>query len=159
MAWEKNGTPDTLTGVGDTIEITDLTAKKFNQFFIHQFASGNAVILLRFNNNNNSVYAIRQQDNGGGDATAVSQTEASEVIVVTTPHFAMNDCISIAGEEKLGIAHIIEATSGPGTAPQRREFVYKFVPSPDADIIEINYINNQTGDYDTDSNLSALGTD
>ena len=32
MAWAKNGTPDTLTGTGSALEITDLTAQTFNQF-------------------------------------------------------------------------------------------------------------------------------
>ena len=44
-------------------------------------------------------------------------------------------------------------------APRRGEIVSKFVPSPDSDITRIDFHNGGSGSYNTDSNLSALGTD
>jgi len=162
MAWAKNGTPTTLGSAGDDLDITDLTAKKFNQFLFHGLVTGagSGRGNETFNNNTNSVYAQRSSNNGAADATYTSQA--------TWFHDNQNDdefkiiyLCSISGEEKLGIYfHVYYGAAGAGTAPIREGFVGKFVPSPDADITRID-INNDVAsfDFDTSSNLSALGTD
>lgn len=160
MAWEKNGTPDTLGSAGDTMQITDLTAKIFNVFLWHAIASGSISQSTRFNANSNSVYALRESGNGAGDTTKVSQTIIDSPLDFNADKFTVDYVCSISGEEKLGIRHtVFRQPVGAGNAPFRQELVYKFVPSPDADITGISFINDQSGSYDTDSNLSALGTD
>lgn len=162
MAWVKNGTSDTLTSSGTTIQITDLSAKKFNVFINHSLWNGTADIQdrCRFNNNSNSVYSTRYSNDGGVDATytsldyiAVSDAYAGDI-------FSISYNVSISGEEKLGFGFVCARnTAGAGTAPRRTERYYKFVPSPDADITEVNVFETRSGDYDTGSNLTALGTD
>ena len=158
MAWARNGTPTTLDSTGDDLDISDLTAKKFNVFLEHEIVSGAVSSDVTFNNNGNSVYASRTNNDGGSDATSVSQTNYSFGIA-NNDIFALMYFCSISDEEKLGITFMISAATGAGTAPQRREEVQKFVPSPDADIVRIDFTNISGGSYDTDTNLSALGTD
>jgi hypothetical protein len=163
MAWAKNGTPDTLTTSGDTLTISDLTAKKFNQFLTHIAASGNMAPDLTFNNNSNTVYASRKSTNGGGTSTQTSKAFHefnTSLGVWSSSEFYVNNTCSISGEEKLSIIFLATGgTAGAGNAPERVEFVGKFVPSPDADITRIDNNNVESGSFDTDSNVSALGTD
>ena len=159
MAWIKLGTT-TLGSAGDSMAITDLTAKKFNQFLWHDLSSGNTSTSIRFNANSNAVYSHRNSGNGGADSTQVSQTIIDEPLDYANDRMNIHYVCSISGEEKLGMMwEVTRGTAGATAAPNRAEMVYKFVPSPDADITQISYTNDQSGDYDTSSNLSALGTD
>ena len=161
MAWAKNGTPDTLGSAGDTLQITDLTAYKFNLFMFHEIEStaNNANERLTFNNNSNTVYAERKSSSGAADATNTSQAYAN-LGANSHDEFGICHTVSISGEEKLAIYFGVgRQTAGAANAPERVEQVFKFVPSPDADITRIDINNTDTGDYDTGSNLSALGTD
>lgn len=162
MAWAKNGTPTTLGSAADDMDITNLTAKKFNVFLTHALATGGTIReIYTFNNDSNVVYAVRYNRNGGTDATSVSIGAISHASAVAEDLFELFYICSISGEEKLGIGFYIRAgTAGATTAPQRTEWVYKFVPSPDADITRVDSNNSAgTGDFATSSNLSALGTD
>lgn len=159
IAWSKNGTPDTLGSALDDMDITDLTAKKFNQFMVHILDTGGQISHnINFNNNANSVYAERSSFDGGTDATLVSQTKIAEG-TATREYFEILYVCSISGEEKLGMLFWIRNLAGAANAPSRYEQVFKFVPSPDADITRIDYSNTDVGSFDTNSNLSALGTD
>jgi|DEB0MinimDraft_3_1074331.scaffolds.fasta_scaffold59722_2 hypothetical protein len=164
MAWSKNGTPETLSGVADVVQITDLTAYKFNQFMCHNLTDTGDLITMActFNNNTNSVYAHRKSENGGTDNTSTSIAYDPWWFNATnTDYFSISYWVSISGEEKLGITFSVErgTATGAGTAPERVETVGKFVPSPDADITRIDITQLVAGgDYDTGSNLSALGT-
>lgn len=158
MAWQKNGTPNTLGSPGDDADITDLEAKIFNQFLWHELVSGGVSSELNFNNNVNTVYASRTNNDGGSDNTATSQDNLA-LGLAGNDLFIVFNVISIPGEEKLGISHFISAGTGAGTVPQRREYVFKFVPSPDADITRIDFNNISGGSYDTNTNISALATD
>jgi hypothetical protein len=159
MAWAKNGTPDTLTGTGSP-EITDMTAKKFNMFMMHNIdPSGSAAQDITFNANTNSVYAVRKNLNGGADGTDVSGTAIQVGIGTAVPGMMISYFCSIDGEEKLGVLWYCEqGTAGAGNAPLRREYVYKFVPSPDVGITGIK-LDMAGNTYAIGSNLSALGTD
>ncbi len=162
MAWGKNGTSNTLGSAGDDMDITDLTGKKFNQVMVHAIASSNIRAHATINNDGGSLYAQRQSTNGGADATDVSQTTLTLYMNSNAEDiFSVSHFILISGEEKLMISHIIEqGTAGSGNAPQRRELVGKYVPTDltnTMDRIDIN--NNHTGSYDTDSNVTVLGTD
>ena len=160
MAWAKNGTPNTLGSAVDDIDITDLTAKKFNVFLTHSITSSTTSQNFTFNNNSNSVYAIRKSANGGADSTSTSQALWDSFSNGVQDVFILMYVVSISGEEKLGIMFEIRgATTGAGTAPNRIEWVGKFVPSPDAHITRIDMNNPDAGDYATGSNISALGTD
>jgi len=163
MAWQKNGTPDTLGSSGDVLSISDLTALTFNTFLIHELATGGNIdnVKWTFNNNTNSVYAYRHSKN---DAADVTSTSAANILFnigdgAWDRHF-IGYVASISSEEKLVISFGVGGnTAGAGTAPDRIEEVGKFVPSPDADITRIDDTQSGGGSFDTDSNLSALGTD
>ena len=160
LAWSKNGTPNTLGSAGDDCDITDLTAYKFNVFLWHKILTGSdASSTCNINNNSNSVYARRGSDNGGGDFTSTSGTNWNLQRLDTADEFVITFICSISGEEKLGITFNVSGKSGASLAPERKEQVLKFVPSPDADITRIDMNNSGGGSYDTDTNLSALGTD
>jgi len=161
MVWAKNGTPTTLGSALDDMDITDLTAKQFNTVMIHKIATGNAQIDLTINNDGGSLYARRSSYNGAADATGTSQSALNIHNNKTTDDFFIAYLIAVSGEEKLGIMFNVNAyTSGSGTAPERQEFVIKYVPSPLTDTIDrIDLNNSDTGSFDTDSNISVLGTD
>lgn len=163
MAWAKNGTPHTLTTSGDVLEITDLTAQKFNQGLYHTIATGNINPRIRFNDDSGTKYAQRENVNGGSgtDVTGVSATQFdTDAGESATDRFTVFYFVSISGEEKLMIAFGMDhIAAGAANAPGRKEVVGKYVPSPDADITEVNCPNTGAGSFDTNTNLSALGTD
>jgi hypothetical protein len=160
MAWAKNGTPHTLTTSGDVLEISDLTATKFNQFMKHQLPTGgDASSELRLNSDTGSNYTRRWSSNGGADGTDTSQTKSNYYGNGTVPEFTVAYFISISSEEKLFIGHIIDQnTAGASNVPIRVEIVSKWVNTADS-VTTITMNNSQAGSFDTDSNLSALGTD
>jgi len=162
MAWAKNGTPNTLGSAGDALEITDLTAKQFNQFLFHGLPVGSTAYgHLRFNANSNNVYAQRYSDNGAGESTTTSISNIyGNANSTSADQFDVWYVISISGEEKLIIGFPVDSNgSGATNVPNRREIVGKFVPSPDADITAVEQDNQGTSDWDTNTNLSAIGTD
>ena len=160
MVWAKLSS-NTLTTASDTLTGDSFTTSKFIQYLGHVIPkTSNAEMFIRPNNNSNSVYANRISVNGLSDATNVTQSEINSV-GDDVPIFQIIYFCNISGEEKLGIHFEASASAtGAGTVPSRREQVDKFVPSPDADITSFTGVNTRAGaDLDTDSNLSALGTD
>ena len=159
MAWIKAGST-TLASAGDDLDITSMTASKFNQILYHTIASGATDGRITYNNNANSVYCRRGSNNGGTDFTGTGTAYAESTHTTTTDKFSVSYLCSISGEEKLQILNYLDyGTAGAGTAPNRLEFVFKFVPSPDADITRIDMNNTQSGSFDTSSNISVLGSD
>ena len=161
LAWGKNGTPTTLATPTEPMAITDLTANKFNVFMSHSYKGDGtfAAYKFRLNANAGSVYANRYNSNGGGDGLQANQTYLNWGENVNYDHFHIIYCCSISGQEKLLIAWDMSAgVAGAGTAPDRRENVAKFVPSPDADITVVSLFATGSG-AGTGSNLSALGSD
>ena len=161
MVWGKAGST-TLTSAGDTITISSMTASKFNQFLEHEIATGNIDNpKWTFNNNTNSVYGFRINQNGGSDGTSVSQTGVvANLGNAQWDRFNVNYVCSISGEEKLlTLLEVASNSAGAGNAPARMELVGKFVPSPDADITRVDVTNGGVGDFDTSSNISALGSE
>tara|TARA_R110000803_G_scaffold203355_1_gene268892 strand:- start:9 stop:494 length:486 start_codon:yes stop_codon:yes gene_type:complete len=161
MAWGKNGTPDTLGGTADVLTISDLTAKKFNQIMTHIISSGTTNSTAIMNNDSTSVYAFRYSENGAADGTGTSQAIIdSDSGTPAADLFKMSYFVSISGEEKLYMSFSCQpGTAGAGTAPSRREWIAKYVPSPDADVTEFEWNNAGAGDYAISTNISALGTD
>ena len=160
MAWNKLGTT-TLSSAGDTITVSGMTANKFNVFLSTHFETGGTINFnYTFNNNTNSVYADRESINGASDTTNTSDTDIPYPQTTGDAIFFVNYVNSISGEEKLLIGWWCNSgPAGAGNAPSRVEKAGKFVPSPDADITRIDITNSQIGSYDTNTNLSALGSD
>tara|TARA_R110000787_G_scaffold8_1_gene36 strand:- start:66 stop:551 length:486 start_codon:yes stop_codon:yes gene_type:complete len=157
--WNKLGST-TLDAPLDDIDVTYLSSKKFNQILYHTISSGATDGLVTYDNNSNSVYARRGSNNGGTDFTGINMDYIESTHITPTDKFSVSYLSSINGEEKLQILFYIDNTAaGAGTAPNRLEFGFKFVPSPDTDITRIDMNNTRAGSFDTDSNLTALGTD
>ena len=161
MVWAKAGST-TLSSSGDTLTVSGMTASKSNMFLEHEIATGNIDNpTWKFNNNANSVYSSREETNGASDATTTSY---GGVIVnlgnAAWDRFTVMCAFSVSSEEKLMIIQTIASnTAGAGNAPARNQQVAKFVPSPDASITRVDVTNGGSGDFDTSSNLSALGTE
>lgn len=157
MVWGINGTPNTLGSDGDTLNITDLTAKKFNQTMIHALDSGAITDYFHFNANETSVYAYRNEENGGTDATNTGTSlwntaaDGEKLVIV--------EFCRISGEETLGFWNMVDNSSGTGaaTAPSRRNGAGKYVT--DEDITGVSIDNVGAGSFLTGSQISELGTD
>jgi len=158
LAWIKNGTPSTLTSENDTIEITDLTSKTFNQFLVHIFKTGSVNYPLTFNADTGTNYAWRNSNNGATDATTVSAVKI-DISPASDDSFNVIYAIGISTEEKLLIDFQARpVATGSATAPAREEVAGKWANTVNA-ITEIDVTNGGAGGFTTDSNLSALGTD
>ena len=162
MAWAKNGTPATLGSAGDDVDITDLSGLKFNQSMVHMPRSGNIGERRTYNNDGGSLYTHRRSANSGADSTTTSAAYTDyNVFAGFGDFFLVNYIVFISGEEKLSIEFVSSTyTAGAGTAPDRAEFVAKYVPSSLTDTLDrIDYNNAESGSYDTNSNISVIGTD
>ena len=160
MAWVRNGTPDTLTSTGDTLTISDLTAKQFNFILGHNIQSGAVAQATRLDNDSGSNYAYRRSVNGATDVTSGSFSR-----MVTSPsggthdEFSVQYIINISSEEKLNITHSMASnTAGAANAPSRAESVNKWA-NTSTQFTRIDNVNVGAGDYAADSNLSALNGD
>jgi hypothetical protein len=159
MAWEVNGTPDTLTVSNASTSIPDMIAKKFNVIMSYIDKSVDVAVNQRYNGNGNTVYARRRSANGGIDALTPSTTAIDWTSLGTVPMFGVYYTVSISVEEKLSIGFTVnQGNAGAGSSPDRSETVAKFVPSPDVDITATS-ITLSSGQQVGGSNLSAFGTD
>jgi len=124
-------------------------------------ASGQTRQEISFDNVLNTDYADRDAVEGGGDNTNINQTQSELGTPSVGNDFTMINGINIANEEKLGIAHnVVAVVLGAGTAPGRTEMVFKMdTTTLSGQYTRVDIDNTGTGDFDIDSNLSALGTD
>jgi hypothetical protein len=163
MAWARNGTPSTLSATADDIDITDLTAKKFNVFLHHQLATTSTNNRVTYDNNSNTDYAWRQSVNGGADGTATSQnyTNWNNGLGGSDDRLSIVYVVNLDSEEKLGIGwQVAQNATGAGTSPYRREWVDKCDTSTNTgQFTRIDINNSGAGDYAAGSNLTAIGTD
>ena len=164
MAWGKSGTV-TRTTTGDTTSFTMTASNIFNTYMYHKTApSGNANSRGRFGStslDSGTNYAHRYNSSGGTDGTAINQTYGvpTEPQAWTFDDFVVGYFINIATEEKLIMQNVVESnTAGAGNAPYRGEQVAKWANTSNAADI-MGMVNLSTGDYTSDDNLSALGSD
>lgn len=164
MAWIKAGTT-TLGSAGDDLDITSMTANKFNQFMDHWISITNTTTAsLTLDNTGGNDYAYRYSTNGGSDSTSTSQANVQVGlggIPAGSSNFDINYSVNIDGEEKLIIGNnVTSSTAGAGNAPSRRESVYKKDTTTDSgQYTRIDYNNADAGSFDTDSNLTVIGSD
>jgi len=162
MAWQKNGTPDTLTVAGDSLSITDLTSLQFNVILNHSLDTGGTQVgLVRLEGDSGGNYANRDSLNGGGEGINVNDPQLQLAIPTAGAFgsFLVAYIANISGDEKLAIGFAMSAnTAGAGFAPDRREWVAKWVTTS-GQFSQVSLTNVGTGDFAIDSNLSALGAD
>lgn len=161
MVWQKNGTPNTLSSASDDVEITDLTISKNNFTLFHKFGTVNSTGAHQVGNGSfdtASNYAWRKSSDGATDTTSVSQTNAGTTLAGTgNDQFAVSYIVNTLANEKLFISFGIDRnTAGSGNAPARRETVSKWANTTDQ-FDRIKMLNVDSGEFSTDTNLSALG--
>ena len=161
MAWAKNGTPNTLSGTSDDCDITDLTADKFNLFLHHGLASSAIQGNITTDNNGNTDYAYRISRDGAADFTGTSVTSINVSKSDASDVFMIAYVTNIDSEEKLFICQTAgQEAAGAGTAPYRQEHVNKVDTSTNTgQFTRIDFENQGAGNYDTGSNLSAIGSE
>ena len=158
MAWGKAGST-TLTGAGNTLTTTGMTASKTNQFLAHEIASGSIRPELNFNTDTGSNYARRTSNNGGTDFTIASDNDIKLTDTGSIDDFQVGYFINIETEEKLLIVlNVLNGASGAGTAPSRYETVGKWA-NTSAQISSLEIQEPESGSLATDSNLTVLGSE
>jgi hypothetical protein len=157
MAWAKLGTT-TLGSAGDDIDVT-VTANKFHSYIYNPISSGSVRQTIRYNSDSGSNYSHRSSFNGATDSTGTSDTSIYGNGYTSRENFGINYAFGISSEEKLVIR--LEAdreASGAATAPSRLEGVGKWSNTSD-DVTKVSLYNTLSGDFDTDSNLTVIGSD
>jgi hypothetical protein len=163
MAWAKNGTPDTLTGTGNELTITDITSTVFNNVLVHALLNGGAdsasgTQVGTTTADSGTSYAERQSENGT-EYTGSSRGYYYHLYNGYDNQFTVHHAMNVAGHEKLFITHTAQASAtGAATAPIRTESVGKWITTSGQ--WDVFYSNSYgAGSFLADTNMSAIGTD
>lgn len=160
MVWQKNGLPDTLTSDGDVLDIDPLSAVKYNQFLYYTPITGtNLSNVLTLDNITTQSYSFRSQFNGAvpDGISGIDQTELRGGQGGSTGDvFGVWNFMNIDGEEKVGLGFVLSNVTGASNAPNRDEIAGKFIQT--SQYTRVTVTNSFVGgDFETGSNLSALG--
>lgn len=162
LTWAKNGTT-TLSSASDTLDVTGFTASETMQTLQHGILNSSSLKLTTRGNLNGDTgnnYAYRTKDNGGTEENggSISYWRIGAGLNPTGgDNFIVSYMVNISGEEKLMLSWINNSNaSGAGNAPQRGETACKWANTDQ--VTDIDQANVGNGDYDTDSNLTVLGT-
>ena len=159
MAWRKAGTT-TLGSAGDNLDITSFTASTFNCILAHYSPTGgDAQNLTTFNNISTASYARRKSTNGGSDFISDSETSINNSYQTDDDHFYVMYGADVTGEEKLFIEQLMDTGGSGANAPDRIEYVFKMVNDGDTRVTRVDFANGSSGSYDTDSNITVIGSD
>lgn len=158
--WEELG-KTTLTSVADSITVNGLPARKYLWIEGYHIPSGSVNGQMRFNSDVGASYSRRASDNGGAeDIPPGAENELSfDISFPTQPVYFSIFIINTAAGEKMGIIHTCEVnTAGAATAPDRREYVFKWANTI-AQITRVDVINPSAGDFASGSFIKVLGRD
>lgn len=161
MAWQKL---DSVTnGSATTLISNDFDARTFLQTLTNAERSSSDDSSFQYNTETGvqTTHAVRFSENGDPDTTGGSQDaspiQASQIAV---PFFNVSYIINIDSEEKLLIGHCVEqGTAGAANVPNRDEIVAKSTISAQITKITVSDSDGNANNFETDSNLSILGTD
>jgi len=156
--WEELGRT-TLGSSGDTITVSSIPARKYLRVLISCLDTGGTInMATTFNNDSGSNYSQRHSINGAAEATGTSQAFVNvQTAAGAYPQFATLDLVNESTPEKIGTGHSVsEGGSGAGTAPNRRELVFKWSNTSDQ-ITRVDVSNTGGGSYDTGSEVVVLG--
>ena len=157
MAWIKSGS--TTVDSGDDCDIDSMGEKNFMQIMTSVITSGDTFGRIRYNADDDNVYNRRGSSNGGSEFTG-QMTEIENTHNTDTDKFTVSYLCDIASQEKLQIlSYMDNGATGAGTAPNRMEFTFKYVPDPTARITSVQLYNTEpAGSFTTGTNLTVLGT-
>ena len=150
-----------LSSAGDTLDTSTITAKKYLwiQAFIPEGAAHQGYIY--FNNDTGANYARRGSINGGSDITGADDDEINWSHDTNSAKYLNMFVVNKSDKEKLCIAEYMDyGSSGAGTAPNRIEWVYKWV-NTSAQISSVKLYNNQSSsnDFPIGTTLKVYGAD
>ncbi len=164
MAWERNGTPDTLLAPDDTATISDMTPLTFN-FVLGNMIQDGAGPETKHRVGNTAIdtasnYTTRTSLNGGSDFTNVNRDSMEpEDGANYANSFVVYYAINILSEEKLFIfPGEVRSNVGAGTAPVRNEAVGKWANTTNQ-FDNVQLLNVDAGSFGVATNISAIGTD
>ena len=159
MTWTRLG-HTVLGGVSDNISVT-FTPGKHLYIEYNIIASGQVDAFITFNNDTGTSYNYRLSANQAADSTGGAGTTnfpiQANIATARTLRGGMY-ILNLGSEEKTVIGHYILYTNGATNAPDRQEFVGKWI-NTSVQISEIEFTNADTGDYNTGSYLTVWGTD
>ena len=153
-----------LSSAGDTLDTSTITAKKYLwiQAFIPEGAGHHGYIYFNGDaGGSNNNYARRGSINGGNDITTTDDDEINWSHDTNTAKYLNMFVINISDKEKLCIAEYMDyGSSGAGTAPNRIEWVYKWV-NTSAQISSVKLYNNKasSNDFPIGTTLKVWGSD
>tara|TARA_R110002126_G_scaffold797_1_gene5013 strand:+ start:1427 stop:1912 length:486 start_codon:yes stop_codon:yes gene_type:complete len=161
MAWRKLTTVD---GDGTAAYSSDVFVKR-KFISIMKFTQATTSLNDESRLGNTTIdtgtnYATRSSQNGAAEDLLTSRTsiiDSSATSDAGEIGFNITNIINISLEEKLIIAFRIDnVATGAGTAPNNREIVGKWVSTDQLNIVGAY---SATGTYNSNSNISVLGTD
>ena len=153
-----------LSSAGDTLDTSTITAKKYLwiQAFIPEGAGHHGYIYFNGDDGgSNNNYARRGSINGGNDITTTDDDEINWSHDTNTAKYLNMFVINKSDKEKLCIAEYMDyGSSGAGTAPNRIEWVYKWV-NTSAQISSVKLYNNKasSNDFPIGTTLKVWGSD
>ena len=153
-----------LSSAGDTLDTSTITAKKYLwiQAFIPEGAGHHGYIYFNGDDGgSNNNYARRGSINGGSDITTTDDDEINWSHDTNSAKYLNMFVINKSDKEKLCIAEYMDyGSSGAGTAPNRIEWVYKWV-NTSAQISSVKLYNNKasSNDFPIGTTLKVWGSD
>jgi hypothetical protein len=150
----------TLGASSDTITVSSLTNKRYYMILGSTYATGGQIRqMLRFNSDTGNNYAYR----GGADGGSVTSAPRSNMPInednEDVGEFSVGYVSNFATKEKLVLGHSVRVNAtGAGTAPGRTEFANKHSQTSNP-INAMNFVNPESGDYASGSELVVLGWD
>jgi hypothetical protein len=166
MAWGKAGSDTILTGnSSNTLTNSSLAREKTKQLLFRTIpVGGNNNSWLQYNGGGGSVYCQRHNDDyaSAGDVDTTVNAAAHYVYAssLAVTRFWNGYICDITGEDKIMMYWLCDSSTAGNTAPLSREFVGKFSPTDLDDPVESIVVkNDSTGSFDTNSNLTTLGSD
>jgi hypothetical protein len=151
----------TLGSAGDDLDVTSLADKRYLMILRDIVPTGGTAFeWVTLNNDGGSTYAIRNSADGAADGTSVSQTRMVQWANNTAVNrFSVQYLANLATKEKLGMFWQNDnSVAGAGTAPTRKESVYKWANTANA-FSRIDCNNSGTGNYAIGSECVVLGWD
>ena len=150
-----------LSSGADTLDTGSFTSKKYLwiQAFIPEGAAHHGYIY--FNNDTGANYARRGSINAGSDITTAPDNEINWSHATNSAKYLNMFVINKSDKEKLCIAEYMDyGSSGAGTAPNRIEWVYKWV-NTSAQISSVKLYNNKasSNDFPIGTTLKVWGSD
>ena len=153
-----------LSSAGDTLDTSTITAKKYLwiQAFIPEGAGHHGYIYFNGDDGgSNNNYARRGSINGGNDITTTDDDEINWSHDTNSAKYLNMFVVNKSDKEKLCIAEYMDyGSSGAGTAPNRIEWVYKWV-NTSAQISSVKLYNNKasSNDFPIGTTLKVWGSD